>query len=169
MSIKNGNYPWNEAGTPALRLVICGSMTFYAQMRELQDTLRSKNIKSYLPDAEDEVSASLNPEQFSTFKRRVSLAHLRRIRSPETFGILAVNLDKHGIPDYIGANTFAEIAVAFAQHKRIYLLQGIPRMYEDELKAWKVVPLHGDLRTLVSEYRETSHTYDQQGVLFEGR
>jgi hypothetical protein len=71
---------------------------------------------------------------------------------PRTFAVLAINADKHGIRDYIGPNTFAEVAVAFSQGKRIYLLQDVPQNLEDELRAWGVVPLRGDLGRLVGDF-----------------
>lgn len=152
--------------TPILRVVMCGSMTFYAEMRAINYTLSKNAVRCSLPKADDPAKLTLPPDQYETYKRGVSQAHIRRVRSPETYGILAVNLDKHGIRDYIGANTFAEIAVAFAQHKRLYLLQGIPRLYEDELRAWGAIALEGDLKPLVRDYRATAHSKGQQPSLF---
>jgi hypothetical protein len=70
--------------------------------------------------------AALGPDEVERFKRRVSLAHMRRVRHRSTFGILAVNLDKRGVTDYIDPSTFAEIAMAAAFNKRVYLLGGYP-------------------------------------------
>ena len=167
MSKKNGNGQWEENGIPALRIIICGSMTYYHQMQEIQIQMKECGVKSYIPDPDDGFHFDSSPEQMSSIKRALSRAHIKRIRHPETFGILAVNLDKHGIHDYIGANTFAEIAVAFAQGKRIYLLQGIPSMYEDEINAWGGIALFGDLKNMISDYKKTSHRKNIQGWLFK--
>jgi hypothetical protein len=109
------------------RIVVCGSMTFYGEMLQLQDRLQKTLVRTVLPDAEDERMAALGPDEVERFKRRVSLAHMRRVRHRSTFGILAVNLDKRGVTDYIGPSTFAEIAMAAAFNKRVYLLGGYPR------------------------------------------
>jgi hypothetical protein len=68
-----------------------------------------------------------------------------------TCAVLAVNADKQGIRDYIGPNTFAELAIAFVNGKKIYLLQNVPRNLEDELTAWGAIPLRGDLSRLIEE------------------
>jgi len=96
------------------------------------------------------------------FKRRVSFAYLKKIRHPSTFAVLAVNLDRHGIPNYIGPNTFAEITVAFAQSKRIYLYQGMPEAYVDELSAWRAVLLNGSLQQLATDFWQSCMQEDKQ-------
>jgi hypothetical protein len=83
-------------------------------------------------------------------------------RDPEIPGFRSGT--KYDISHYIGPNTFAEVAVAFAQSKKIYLLNGIPSVYEDELIAWRVIPLFGALHQLIDDFhksylRETSQLY----------
>src|SRR4051812_28949752 len=91
------------------RIVLSGSMTFYGEMLRIKDRLDERFIHSTVPDAEDDRANSLSPDEYERFKRRVSLAHMRRVRHRLTFGVLVVNLDKRGIADYIGPSTFAEI------------------------------------------------------------
>lgn len=55
---------------------------------------------------------------------------------------------KGGIDNYIGPNTFAEIAFATYYKKEVYLLNDIYEPYKDELIAWHVIPLKGDFRKL---------------------
>ena len=62
--------------------------------------------------------------------------------------MLVVNSDKKGVKNYIGANTFAEIAIAFYFEKKLYLLNDIYGPYSDELLAWNVIPLKGNLNLL---------------------
>jgi hypothetical protein len=133
-------------------VVLCGSMTFYGEMLRLQDRLHEGFVRTVLPDAEDERVAALASAEVERFKRRVSLAHMRRVRHRSTFGILALNLDKRGVTDYIGPSTFAEIAMATAFNKRVYLLGGYPEFYADELAAWGVVALDGRLDRLIEDY-----------------
>lgn len=136
------------------RIVICGSMAFYANMVEQRRLLRELGIKSIIPDPDKGVFHEMAEDDSFTLKRTVSMKHIRRVRDGKTFGILVLNLDKHGIPDYIGPNSFAEIAVALAHYKRIYLYQGIPTFYRDELVAWAAVPLNGDLSRLAHDLKE---------------
>jgi hypothetical protein len=73
------------------------------------------------------------------------------IRRKDTDGILVANEPKHGDRNYIGANAFAEIAIAFNAQKAIYLLNDIPAAFEDELSAWGAIPLKGDLSILTAD------------------
>lgn len=50
------------------------------------------------------------------------------------------------IPNYIGANTFAEIAIAFYFGKKVFLLNDIYEPYSDELIAWGAIPLKGEIK-----------------------
>ena len=60
--------------------------------------------------------------------------------------ILVLNLDKKGVKNYIGGNTFLEIGFAHVLDKKIFLLNPIPEMgYTDEVKAVEPVVLNGDL------------------------
>lgn len=120
------------------RIVIIGSMSVYENMVNIAAKFNALGIRTIVPESEGEVVRQMSLSDFDQFKRRVSFAYLKKIRDPRTFCVLAMNLDRHGILNYIGPNTFAEIAVAFAQSKRIYLYQGIPDAYVDELSAWDV-------------------------------
>jgi hypothetical protein len=64
--------------------------------------------------------------------------------------ILVLNYDKNGINNYIGANTFLEIGVAFFLNKKIYLLNSIPEQSNsDEIVAINPVVLNGDFSKIV--------------------
>ncbi len=63
----------------------------------------------------------------------------------ESDGILVGNLEKHGIHDYIGGNTFLEMAFAHILDKPIYLQNPIPEIsYKDELIAMQPIIINGD-------------------------
>jgi hypothetical protein len=160
----------NEAEPESIRsrrrVVLIGSMGVYHEISEISRQLMSFGINTVIPEEENDLVHQLPPSEFEQFKRRVSFSYLRKIRDPRTYCVLAVNLDRHGILNYIGPNTFAEIAVAFAQSKRIYLIQGIPDAYIDELSAWRTMPLRGDLSKLISEFRRDCMATDPQTRLF---
>lgn len=159
--------PMISKGRFKQRIVICGSMSFYGDMLDIQNSLKEDGIPSIVPEAEDQYTAVFSKDDFAAFKSRVSFQYLKKIRAPETVAVLAVNRDKHGIPDYIGPNTFAEIAIAFAQHKRIFLLQGVPNDYVDELQAWGVIPLDGSLSDIFQYYKAATEPSVMQLNLFE--
>lgn len=149
------------------RIVLTGSMGVYPVLLDYARILNLHGIHTVVPDPEEEVIQQLSLFDFESFKRRVSFAYLRKIRDPRTYGILAINVDRHGILNYIGPNTFAEIAVAFAQSKKIYLLQGMPEAYSDELSAWRVVSLRGKLDRLIEEFRNDCMIEDAQLGFFD--
>lgn len=148
------------------RIVICGSMSFYGDMLRSQKLLFDAGIPAIIPPADDDLLLNMSGYQFNEYKRKTSFQYLKKIRDPRTLGILAVNLDKHNILNYVGPNTFAEIAIAFAQRKGIYLLSGIPDIYEDELIAWHAIPLHGSLDRLIDNYRVKYEEETNQMHLF---
>lgn len=129
-------------------------MTFFGHMLELRDQLWQEHVESALPDRESE-ERLYDPRQYELFRRKVVRRHLSRVRSHRTFGILVTNFDKHGIADYIGPSTFAEIATAAATNKRIYVLQDFPDVFREVLMDWGAVPLRGLLRPLIEQYRES--------------
>jgi hypothetical protein len=149
------------------RVVICGSMSAYSEMARIGNALQERGVLAVLPVPEDQIKYRLTPEEFQVFKRDVSFRHLRQIRNPATFAVLAVNVDKHGIRDYIGPNTFAEIAVAFAQRKGLFLYQDVPTTYDDELSAWGALPLRGELEALINAFDRYKESQSQQLLLFE--
>lgn len=149
------------------RIVLIGSMGVYPLIKQCAETLGSLGIQTIVPDEEDEAIHQLSLFEFEHFKRRVSFAYLRKIRDPRTYCVLAVNVDRHGILNYVGPNTFAEIAVAFAQSKKIYLLQGMPEAYVDELSAWRAISLRGRLDQLIADFRADCMVEDPQMRIFE--
>lgn len=66
--------------------------------------------------------------------------------------VLVLNLEKHGVANYIGGNTFLEMGIAYYQGKRIFLWNPIPDnpLYESEIQAMKPIVLNGDLHSLRS-------------------
>lgn len=63
--------------------------------------------------------------------------------------IMVLNLDKNGIKNYIGGNTFLEIGFAYVLGKKIFLMNPIPEMgYKDEVMAMQPIILNGDLNKI---------------------
>lgn len=116
-------------------IVLCGSMKVKDKILEVKDELEKRDFNVLLPK---ECMEGL-PKIIASRK------HFERIIDKDNDYILIVNATKKGIENYIGPNSFAEIAFAFYFNKKIYLLNDIYEPYEDELVGWGVVPLKGDL------------------------
>jgi len=128
-------------------VVICGSMKQLDLMSRIGDFLRSAGLDAVAPVPDEPTDWTM--ESLRRLKRTASRRHMNRIRDPDTAAILVVNVDRPGAHDYVGPNAFAEIGVAFLDNRRVYLLQGMPASYADELRAWEVTCLNGDIRPLL--------------------
>jgi hypothetical protein len=135
---------------PAGDLVICGSMSALGTMHRIARALLGHGLPAVLPDTDDAARWDhASPQKLRSLKRAAGLAHLKRVKARRTASVLAVNVDRHGVEDYIGPNTFAELALGFAHGKRLYVWQDIPAQFADELCAWGVVSLDGRLDRLI--------------------
>ena len=81
-------------------------------------------------------------------KEIASRSHFDRIKNDDTSAILVINEDKEELKNYIGPNSFAEIAFAFYFHKKKFLLQDIYEPYKDELEGWHVIHLYNDIESI---------------------
>ena len=120
------------------RIVLCGSMKLKEKIFEIEKILKNKGYEV------------VTPKEFKVemTKGDATKLHFDEITNEKTNIILAVNVTKNGIENYIGPNTFAEIAMAFYFNKKIYLLNDIYEPYRDELEGWNVIPLKGNLDNL---------------------
>lgn len=124
----------------AHRVVVCGPKVNDELIACVGAALADHGIDVLLPGSHLEEA---------TTRREESRRHLDRIRHEATTAVLAVNPDRAGEPDYIGPHTFAEIGVAFAYERRTFLLHNMPARFAEELAAWNVECLNGDLTGLV--------------------
>ena len=121
-----------------MNIVVCGSMKVKDKIIEIGNVLTKMGHNPMLPvECLQEVEKII-----------ASRAHMDRIVNSENEAILIVNETKNGIENYIGPNSFAEIAFGFYFNKKIYLLNDIYEPYKDELIAWNVIALNGNLKKL---------------------
>ncbi len=121
---------------PNKNVVLCGSMKVRDQLLKIADALRMMGYNPLLPEE------CLRGEP----KNVASRAHFDRIANPDNYFVLIVNATKEGIDNYIGPNSFAEIAFGFYHNKKVLLLNDIYIPYQDEIIGWGVISLKGDLR-----------------------
>ena len=125
------------------RIVICGSMRLIEHMKALACTLEQRGFTAVIPQ-EDEWDA-ISPDKVHEYKRMVSLRYFHEVAQEDTHAILVMNEPNRGIENYIGANAFAEVAIAFFHGKSIFLLHDVYEPFADELTAWGAIPLHGSI------------------------
>lgn len=139
------------------KVVICGSMQFFDEMKECQKILEKNGVAAIIPKDETNIAEDCDEEKFREFKRKVSNAYLKKIRDKDTTAILVYNGEKRGIKNYIGANTLVEIAMAFTWNRKIYLYNDIYEPLSDELLAWECVCLYSDMRKIIDECKSVKN------------
>lgn len=146
------------------KVVICGSMQFYEEMVLCRKILAEKGINAIIPKEEADIIDACTEDEFRIFKRKVSSAYLKKIREKDTMAILVYNGEKRGIPNYIGANTLVEIAMAFTWNRRIYLYNDIYTPLADELLAWECISLNTDLQKIVIDWKGEDQKKNEEYV-----
>lgn len=122
-------------------------MKVYPKMKEIESLLLHRKFEVHTPSVES-TEGEPQPELGKAhIKARRIREHLHKIE--ETDAILVVNETQKGIKNYIGANAFLEMGVAFALKKSIYLLNEIPdQPNEEEIRGLLPIVLHGDLAAI---------------------
>lgn len=118
-----------------MNIVLCGSMKVKGRIKQIAQELEENGYNVLLP-----IECMIGID-----KSIASRKHFERIINEENSVILIVNEEKEGIKNYIGANTLVEIGVSYFFNKRIYLLNDIYEPFKDELEAWGVICLKGDI------------------------
>lgn len=126
-----------------ISIVLCGSMKVKDKIIEISNELEKIGYNVLLP-----VECMQGLE-----KVIASRAHFDRISNPDNQAILIVNVTKNGIENYIGPNSFAEIAFGFYFNKKVFLLNDIYEPYKDEIIGWNIKCLNGDLSKIASNLK----------------
>ena len=121
-----------------MKIVLCGSKKFIPKFFELQKELEEKQFEVVVPREFIE----------DIPKKEASLIHFKEIDKEDVDALLIVNEDKNETKNYIGANGFAELAFGFYKGKTIYLLNDIYEPCSEELLAWEVIPLKGNINLI---------------------
>lgn len=136
-----------------MKIAICGSATFAKEIMEIKNDLEKLGHGVQTPHNfhlyADGVLTPETREESTRNKVKDDLIRQYYNEIKESDAILAVNIDKHGIKNYIGGNTFLEIGFAHVLNKKIFLLNPVPNMlYADEIMAMEHVVLGGDLNKM---------------------
>lgn len=130
-----------------MKICICCSLSFGDKVREIAKQLEAAGHEVLLPNS---VIHRLNKQpDFDPVKAKLETdpfhKHTDKIRAADA--VLMCNYTKNGIENYIGANSFAELFVAYYFNKPIYMLNPLPDMpyINDEINALGAKVLNGDL------------------------
>ncbi len=135
-----------------MKIVICGNLMFAKKMMEIKESLESSGHTILLPIEMGNVTYSKkDPAQgiANIITHDLIREHYRKIVSSDA--ILVVNMTKNGFENYVGGNTFLEIGFAHVNHKKIFLLNPIPKNlnYYEEIGGMQPVILDGNLSKIL--------------------
>jgi len=137
-----------------VNIAIMGSSAFVKEMVEHKDKLERLGHKvslheHYIAQANGEMQDLINRmgHEHAKVKKEFDYIRLHYNDIEKNDAILVLNLDRKGIKNYIGANTFLEIGFAHVLGKKIFLLNKMPAMdyLKDEIEAIEPIALNGDL------------------------
>lgn len=133
-----------------MKIGVIGSMQYTEQMLKAKEELIALGHDAFLTDLHEPFIGKTDEE-----KEAIKLDQKNNKDAIREFwnmmqgadAVLVLNLDKHGIANYIGGNTFLEIGFAHVLGQKIFLLNPIPdiQFYKTEIEAMKPVILNGDL------------------------
>ena len=134
-----------------MKITICGSLKFFDNMVDIQERLEDMGHEVLMPIEVPGLDYWSDDGSLRVTAKRVHDLigeHFRKIEKSDA--VLVVNMTKHDIKNYIGANTFLELGFAHYLGKRIYLLHPVPDQpyILDEVLAIGAKVLDGDLRNL---------------------
>jgi hypothetical protein len=136
-----------------MKMTICGSIGFINKMKDIKEKLEKLGHEVLVPLSVEinqgksywnELKTS-NFEKFLDLKGERMLGHFDKVKSSDA--VLVLNYDRNGVENYIGGNTFVEMAIAFEHNKKIFILNPIPKNvnYDEEIKSMRPLVINGDL------------------------
>lgn len=120
-----------------MKVFICCSKHFYNKIPLIKEELIKKGHKITLPNSfedpfKEEEMKNISKEQHIEFKQKMMKLHKPKIKNNQA--ILVLNLEKKGIPNYIGGGTFMEVIKAWELNKKIFFYNPLPKCsFTDEL------------------------------------
>lgn len=142
------------------KITICGSIDATYEMKKIADKLEKAGYQTDIPlTSQKIIKGELSMEEFKKEKENNGDGSFRKIQDDvikryykiikNSDAVLIVNLEKNGIKNYIGGNTFLEIGFAYVLGKNIFLLNPIPEInYKDEIMAMQPEVINGNLNRI---------------------
>lgn len=132
------------------KIIICGSISASDEIIVARDALCDRGftveipwgVQRYIENGHQHVAEKERHQA----KKENDLIRRYYELIKEHDAVLVVNVEKHGIQNYIGGNTFLEMAFAHVLDKPLYVLDPLPDLpYLSEMEAMKPIVLNGDL------------------------
>ncbi len=133
-----------------MKIGIIGSMQYTEQMLEARDALNKLGHEAYVTDLHEAFIGKTDEEkEVIKIHQKNNMDAIREFWNAMQGGdaVLVLNLDKHGIKNYIGGNTLMEIGFAHVLNQKVFLYNPIPdiQFYKSEIEAVQPIIINGDL------------------------
>jgi len=133
-----------------MKIAVAGSMQYIEQMVDVCQQLEKMGHTVFTSKFKDAyVGKSDEEKEQQKLHDKAKNDAIREFWKPmqDADALVVVNLDKHGIKNYIGGNAFLEMGFAHVLNQKIYLMNPIPDMpyYGTEIVAMQPTVLNGDL------------------------
>jgi hypothetical protein len=137
-----------------MKIGVIGSMQYTEQMIEARDKLISMGHDAFVTSlATPFIGKSDEEKEEIKIRQKNNMDAIREFwrMMQGADAMLVINLDKHGIKNYIGGNTLMEIGFAHVLDQKIFLLNPIPEIpyYKSEIEAVKPIIINGDYSLIV--------------------
>ncbi len=137
-----------------MKIGIIGSMQYTEEMLSMRDTLNALGHDSFLTDLHTPfVGKTAEEIEVIKLHQKNNMDAIREFWNmmQGADAVLVLNLDKNGIKNYIGGNTFLEIGFAHVLNQKIFLLNPIPdiQFYKTEIEAMRPIVINEDLSLIV--------------------
>ena len=140
-----------------MKITLCGSSAFRQKKVEIMDKLielghepiiHSHYIESVKGGRKD-IMERINSGEHAQLKIENDYIMWYYRAIVDSDAVLVVNLKKNETSNYIGGNALMEIAFAYVNGKKIYLLNDIPEIsYKDEIVAMQPIIINNDLNKI---------------------
>lgn len=136
-----------------MKIGVAGSMQFTEEMMRICEVLEKMGHTTFMSKFKDAYVGKTDEEkEVQKLKDKYTNDAIREFWKPmqDADALVVVNLDKHGIKNYIGGNSFLEMGFAHVLNQKLFLLNPIPDMpyYGTEIIAMNPVVLNGKLEDI---------------------
>lgn len=133
-----------------MKIGVIGSMQFTERMLEVRDELVKLGHDAFVTDLHKALVGKTDEEkEIIKIHQKNNMDAIREFwnEMQDADAVLVLNLDKHGIKNYIGGNTLMEMGFAHVLNQKIFLYHPIPdiQYYKTEIEAMRPVIIHEDI------------------------
>jgi len=132
-----------------MKIFICCSKHVYSKVPPIKRDLEYSGHIVTLPNSYDNPGREQEMRDISDrvhAEWKGEMICLQKTKVRDNDGVLVLNYEKNGQPNYIGGATFLEMYMAWDEGKKLYLMNPIPaNILKDEIEGFSPVIINGDL------------------------